>query len=464
MGVKQIFFHSRGLRSDLPFLLLIFLTWLAVFAFEPMSFVQQKTHLFGFCLAASGFTYLILSLTGYFDIFRLLPRKSDVFLLMVAVPLGGLAAHSLFYLLGDGPFYSLLFLMALSSLSAFFIFGTHYLFVLKSLRDSPRRIVLETTSGEAERLREVVAGLSSPRLTEFLSARDLRTFLLGGRDSEIDLIVISKSVVTHFEEDALLMRSHLAGIPIVDYHRMIGELSGRVFLDQESLWGYLVGATPQTALLRAFSGIKFYLEPPIAALLAIIFSPLMLLIAVIIRFESKGPIFYRQVRTGYQGRNFTLIKFRSMYCDAERDGPQWSGSTDSRVTPFGRFLRKLRLDELPQLWNVLRSEMSFCGPRPERPEIYGKLMEEIPLFRLRTIVRPGITGWAQICSGYAASIEQSREKLEYDLYYIQNMSPRMDLIILIKTILVALGLSSPDRQSGPTSSAPGHKQLEVVGA
>jgi len=124
--------------------------------------------------------------------------------------------------------------------------------------------------------------------------------------------------------------------------------------------------------------------------------------------------------------------------DAEANGLRWASDNDDRTTKLGRFMRRTRLDELPQLWNVIRGEMSFCGPRPERPEIYQALAREIPLFPLRTLVRPGITGWAQVYAGYAASVAESALKLEYDLFYIQNISPRLDLIVLIKTIAVAL--------------------------
>jgi lipopolysaccharide/colanic/teichoic acid biosynthesis glycosyltransferase len=180
----------------------------------------------------------------------------------------------------------------------------------------------------------------------------------------------------------------------------------------------------------------------------------MLILALVIKMSSPGPIFYRQVRTGYLGRNFTLVKFRSMRADAEVNGPQWASSNDDRVTRVGNFMRKARLDELPQLWNVFKGEMSFFGPRPERPEIYQRLKKEIPLFSMRTIVRPGITGWAQVCAGYAATVEQSSIKLEFDLFYIAHMSLRLDLIVLVKTIQVALFGSEAEKQNSATTPEP----------
>jgi lipopolysaccharide/colanic/teichoic acid biosynthesis glycosyltransferase len=149
-----------------------------------------------------------------------------------------------------------------------------------------------------------------------------------------------------------------------------------------------------------------------------------------------------------------------MYLNSEVDGPRWASEYDSRVTPIGKILRRTRLDELPQLWNVVKGEMGFFGPRPERPEIHNALRKDIPLFNMRTIVRPGITGWAQVCAGYAASVEESRLKLEYDLYYIQHMSLRLDLIILMKTIRVAL---FGDKASQTPDAAPAAKVGEIAG-
>ena len=173
------------------------------------------------------------------------------------------------------------------------------------------------------------------------------------------------------------------------------------------------------------------------ALVGLVLSlPLMLLAACAIKLDSKGPVFFRQHRVGERGRIFVLRKFRSMTVDAERDGPVWAAAHDSRVTRVGRWLRRTRLDELPQFWNVLAGDMSFVGPRPERPEFVEQLQREIPFYMGRHSVKPGITGWAQVRHRYAASIEDSMEKLQYDLYYIKNMSPLLDVVILLSTLQV----------------------------
>ena len=163
--------------------------------------------------------------------------------------------------------------------------------------------------------------------------------------------------------------------------------------------------------------------------------PLVPLVALAIKLTSEGPIFYRQKRVGRNGTVFECYKFRTMYADAEADsGPTWASDDDPRVTTVGRLLRMSRLDEIPQLWNVLRGDMSFVGPRPERPEFVERLSQVISHYHLRHIVRPGITGWAQIRYGYGSSVKDAKEKIQYDLFYIKNMSYGLDLLIVFETI------------------------------
>jgi lipopolysaccharide/colanic/teichoic acid biosynthesis glycosyltransferase len=165
----------------------------------------------------------------------------------------------------------------------------------------------------------------------------------------------------------------------------------------------------------------------------------MLLTALAVRIDSPGPILFRQQRVGWMGRPFELLKFRSMRTDAEKEGrPQWAAVNDPRATTVGRVLRKLHLDELPQMINILRGEMSFVGPRPERPESVELLNDSINFYPLRHYVLPGITGWAQVNYPYGSSLEDSRRKLQYDLYYICNASPLLDLRTLLRTARVVL--------------------------
>jgi exopolysaccharide biosynthesis polyprenyl glycosylphosphotransferase len=170
----------------------------------------------------------------------------------------------------------------------------------------------------------------------------------------------------------------------------------------------------------------------------IVLSPMLLLLALLVRLTSPGVAIYKQKRVGLNGKLFTLYKFRSMVMDAERDGPVWSQENDTRVTKFGKFLRATRLDELPQLLNIFRGQMSLIGPRPERPEFVADLRTRIPHYDLRHLVAPGLTGWAQVMYNYTSSVDEAARKLEYDLYYIKNHSIQLDFAILIKTIILVL--------------------------
>ena len=168
------------------------------------------------------------------------------------------------------------------------------------------------------------------------------------------------------------------------------------------------------------------------------FLPFFPLVVLAVKLTSKGPLFFRQKRVGMGGRNFDVIKFRTMFTDAESDGAKWATKNDPRVTKVGKFLRKTRIDEIPQLWNVLRGDMGFVGPRPERPEFVAWLREELPFYYLRTLIRPGLTGWAQVRFGYGSTLAETKEKLEYDLYYIKHMSLGLDLLIMFETIKTIL--------------------------
>lgn len=184
--------------------------------------------------------------------------------------------------------------------------------------------------------------------------------------------------------------------------------------------------------------VKRILDLILALILLFFTWPILLLFSILIKLESKGPVFYQQIRTGLNSREFVIFKLRSMVTDAEKQGVQWAKSNDSRVTRVGKFIRLARIDELPQLWNVIKGDMSFIGPRPERPEFNIELEKQIPFYRLRHLVRPGVTGWAQVMYAYGASVEDSKQKLQFDLYYIKNFSFILDMLIIFRTIRVVL--------------------------
>jgi lipopolysaccharide/colanic/teichoic acid biosynthesis glycosyltransferase len=170
----------------------------------------------------------------------------------------------------------------------------------------------------------------------------------------------------------------------------------------------------------------------------VVSAPLWPLVMLIIKLDSRGPVFYSQRRVGKSGRVFSVIKFRTMRQDAEAGGPQWAGLNDPRITKVGKFLRSSRLDEIPQLWCVLKGDMAFVGPRPERPEFVESLTKDIPFYGVRHMVRPGLTGWAQIRYKYGSTVQDAIEKLQYDLFYIKNASIGLDLLIMFQTVKTVL--------------------------
>jgi sugar transferase (PEP-CTERM system associated) len=235
-----------------------------------------------------------------------------------------------------------------------------------------------------------------------------------------------------------LLRCRMAGVRVVEAASLFEGLSGRIPLrDLRPSWFIFSSGFSKPRVLRS---LKRTGEAALAVILLLLISPLAALLALLVRLSSRGPVLYRQTRVGLEGRRFELLKWRTMNTDAESaSGPVWSSAErDPRVTPVGRFLRKTRLDELPQLWNVLRGDMSFVGPRPERPHFVDKLRKVIPYYEERHGVRPGITGWAQVKYPYGSTLEDAEEKLEFDLYYIKHMSPLLDMAILLETFKVML--------------------------
>jgi sugar transferase (PEP-CTERM system associated) len=233
-----------------------------------------------------------------------------------------------------------------------------------------------------------------------------------------------------------LLRLKFSGVQVEDAHSMYERVTGRIMLDGLApSWLILASGFRKSRLLLTAKRCADL----IVSLVGLIFAiPIMAIIALAIRLETGAPILFRQERMGLRGIRFTMLKFRSMFQDAEASGASWAIENDPRVTRVGRFLRKYRLDELPQLFNVLRGEMSLVGPRPEQPHFCEILEKEFPLYRERHSIRPGLTGWAQVRYHYGSTIEESRRKLEYDLFYIKNLSFRLDLAILLATFKVIL--------------------------
>lgn len=233
-----------------------------------------------------------------------------------------------------------------------------------------------------------------------------------------------------------LLSLKLAGVCVEDVHSCRERLSGQITLEHLSpSWLILSDGFYKSRILLT---AKRTIDILISSLILLLVSPLLPVVALAIYLETGQPIFFRQKRVGYKGAEFELLKFRSMVQDAEKDGPRWAAREDSRVTKVGRVLRKTRLDEIPQLFNVFRGEMSLVGPRPERRCFCSMLETKIPYFNLRHSVRPGLTGWAQVRFRYSASFDDAREKLALDLFYVKNLSLTVDLAVLFETAKVVL--------------------------
>ena len=225
----------------------------------------------------------------------------------------------------------------------------------------------------------------------------------------------------------------LRGVPV--YHAAVAyeAFTGRVSLRHLS-----EGVVEAFRLPPVYPLVKRAMDVSLVFLSLPLTLPVMLIVALLIRFDSPGPVLFIQERVGQGGRPFRMIKFRTMRIDAERDGAKFARDGDHRVTRVGRWLRKFRLDELPQFWNVLKGEMSLIGPRPEQVPFARQFADEIPYYSYRHLVKPGITGWAQVTQGYAAGKEETWEKLEYDLYYVKHLSLWLDLLIILKTLRTIL--------------------------
>jgi exopolysaccharide biosynthesis polyprenyl glycosylphosphotransferase len=243
---------------------------------------------------------------------------------------------------------------------------------------------------------------------------------------------------------------NLGGAPLVDARsrrpvvlngaEKLERLLSRVPLEFAALDRFLSSMGPIRQFDRGYAVAKRGLDLLIGIGMGLAILPLLPIIALAIKLDSSGPILYTQQRVGLGGRVFRIYKFRTMRTDAERNGAVWAAEKDPRVTRVGRFMRLTRIDELPQLWNILRGDMSLVGPRPERPEFTRQLAEALSGYDLRHAVKPGLTGWAQVCYRYTSSIKDTRAKVEYDLYYVKHAGIRLDLTILWRTIGVVVGM------------------------
>lgn len=361
-----------------------------------------------------------------------------------------LAMSIVFYVFPDARIWMSALLPALA-IGLFGVFLTRLSFVrFADISAFKRRVLVFGTGNQALEI-ESLEKLGAFRCVGFLRIGDETpavepSRVLNCSDGLIDIIDeydVDEVVVAIRERRGAvptneLLACRMKGIQISEFWTFMERQKGQVELEElRPSWmifseGFSSRSRIQRMVKRTFDVI--------VSLLMLLFSlPVTTLAAAAVYLQDRGPIFYRQERVGLYGKTFYLLKFRSMRVDAEKDGvARWAASNDSRVTPVGAFIRLTRIDEIPQIYNVLRGEMSFIGPRPERPTIIAELAKEIPYYNYRDAVKPGITGWAQINYPYGASVEDARHKLKFDLFYIKNYSLMLDCLILLQTVRVVL--------------------------
>jgi len=314
--------------------------------------------------------------------------------------------------------------------------------ILLGTGDLARQIIneIKSTPDSAYDISGIVTQGSSSRLN---FTHDIPFFNNNGDLCDLTWKLGAKKIVVAMDEKRgklptkELLTCKMDGIKVLQGETLYEELTGKLFIERLNpswlIFSEGFGKSPGTQLLKRLSD---FILATIGLLLAL---PVICLTALAIKLDSKGPVLYRQKRCGEGCKTFEMLKFRSMVEDAEdNSGPQWASDHDQRITGVGRILRRYRLDELPQTWNVFKGNMSFVGPRPERPEFIEQLAQKIPYYSQRHTIKPGITGWAQVSYRYSASIEDTFEKLKYDLFYVKNMSMPLDLLILLKTIKIVL--------------------------
>jgi sugar transferase (PEP-CTERM system associated) len=402
---------------------------------------------------ASGMTLIFYLLCFYIlDAYKagLEDFKDTIGRMASACVLGCVASSTATYVMEYSRF-SKTALVLLAVLVLLICLMWRYIYYRTALRwSTPRRVLL---------LGEDKAGV----VREFLSEGITRTVIVGyvgeqgnhadagpylgnpfetlrvAREQDASVIVVLPDAPLDDSLAKELLNAKLAGILVVDIRLLCEHVVQRLPLAQLSEEWLLLNEGFSLNTHGSLRRLKRVMDVALALCLLLLSCPFMLLIALLITLESPGPIIYKQKRVGLNGCLFTLYKFRSMYEDAEAEGRAlWARADDSRVTRVGACIRKVRLDELPQVWNVLAGSMSFIGPRPERPYFVHSLTESIPFYSLRHSIKPGLTGWAQVCYPYGASQEDARRKLEYDLYYIKNMSVLLDIRITLKTLGVVL--------------------------
>jgi len=424
--------------------------------YQGFDFNILKTHFFPFSII-----YLIWLIIFYIhDLYELDIAKNNIEFssaLIRALIIGGLISIVFFYLAPNFAFGAItpktnLFLNILVFIVLFY--GWRYLFnfVAGSIKLKTNTAIIGYNPQAIELAKEIIKNpqlgyklrliiknheqIDKTDLPEIKITEGLKNLKEALEQEKIAVAIVAPEIYQSPDLIQSLFECIRYKIDFVNLSEFYENLTQKVPLAAINQVWFLENISQRNRVLYEFS--KRIFDLVFAFALLILSLPFWLIIALIIKIESAGPVFYKQIRIGQGGKPFKLTKFRTMVKDAEKDGPKMAQENDPRITKFGRFLRKTRLDELPQLWNVIKGQMSFVGPRAERPEFHQELKAKIPFYQERYLIKPGLSGWAQIKHGYTSSFEDNFEKIQHDLFYVKNRSFVLDLSIILKTINIIL--------------------------
>lgn len=374
---------------------------------------------------------------------------------LVAVPVGCIPTYVLFYGFADGGYARHIVGYALIYLFSGVVLVRRVLFWTIGDRFRSRRVLILGTGPDAKSVAAELSGrgLGNFEIVGFFPGGKDEVSLLGGAQKVFSRDVPFDQIVTEERVDEIivaikdqrggvlpirqLLECRVAGIPVRSLAEFYERSKGEVPLDSLKASWLIYGRGFTQNAARTF--VKRTFDILVSLVLLSVTWPIMLITALLVLLEDGGPIMFRQERVGQNGRTFNVLKFRSMRTDAEKDGvARWASVNDARITRVGAFIRKVRIDELPQLFNVLAGEMSLVGPRPERPTFVTQLSANVPFYNIRHSVKPGVTGWAQVRFSYGASVEDSRRKLQFDLYYVKNHTLFLDILVILETVRVVL--------------------------
>jgi len=415
---------------------------------EPGLFADRLAPLLGFAIA----THSAMIAVGVYGAEALRSMRFACARLLVAVSLAILALALIEFAIPGETYWrsTLLYSMGLSI--ALLVGNRLLVGTLLGTQAFRRRVLVLGAGARAQRLQKlseldgsafVIVGYIGmtentvrviPEAIDRAAIPDLARFVANLGAAEVVLALEERRNALPLKD---LLRIKTAGVHVNDFSSFLERETGRVDLDTLNP-SWLIFSDGFSSSRAISSVVKRLFDIVASSVLLLLTFPVILLFAALVKLDSKGPAFFRQQRVGLYGEKFVLLKLRSMRTDAEKDGAKWADKDDPRITRVGALIRKVRIDELPQVWTVLKGQMSFVGPRPEVPSIVDQLEEQLPYFAERHMVKPGITGWAQINYPYGASVEDARAKLEYDLYYAKNYTPFLDLLILLQTLRVIL--------------------------